>query len=76
MEAARLELAAAGVRYRRINQAFFAFRGGYATQPGATSPYGPLLEQLRARSTSLADFVAVIRTVNSRAAADALLGRR
>ena len=75
MEAARLELAAAGLRYRRINQAFFAFRGGYATQPGATSPYGPLLEQLRARSTSLAHFVAVIRTVNSRAAADALLGR-
>ena len=64
----------AGVRYRRINQAFFAFRGGYATQLGAASPYGPLFEGLRARSGSVADFVAAIRGVGSVSDADAVLG--
>ena len=76
MEATRGRLAVAGVRYRRINQAFFAFRGGYATQIGAASPYGPLLEDLRARSGSVADFVAAIRSVGSVSDADALLGPR
>ncbi len=65
MAAARSELAALGAAYRRINQAFFAFRGGYADQPGATSPYGPLLQRLRAHSTSLAEFVATVRSINS-----------
>ena len=76
MESARGRLAVAGVRYRRINQAFFAFRGGYATQLGAASPYGPLLEDLRARSGSVADFVAAIRGVGSVSDADAVLGPR
>ena len=65
MAAGRTELAALGAAYRRINQAFFAFRGGYADQPGATSPYGPLLQRLRAHSTSLAEFVATVRSINS-----------
>ena len=65
MAAGRTELAALGTSYRRINQAFFAFRGGYADQPGATSPYGPLLQRLRAHSTSLAEFVATVRSINS-----------
>ena len=76
MESTRGRLAVAGVRYRRINQAFFAFRGGYATQLGAASPYGPLLEELRARSESVADFVAAIRGVGSVSDADAVLGAR
>ena len=76
MAAAQANLAALGARYRRINQAFFAFRGGYADQPGATSPYGPLLQELRQRSRSLAEFVAAIRPINSTATADAVLGGR
>ena len=76
MESTRGRLAVAGVRYRRINQAFFAFRGGYATQLGAASPYGPLLEELRTRSGSVADFVAAIRGVDSVSDADAVLGAR
>ena len=76
MESTRGRLAVAGARYRRINQAFFAFRGGYATQIGAASPYGPLLEELRTRSGSVADFVVAIRGVGSVSDADALLGAR
>jgi len=76
MEAGRGELAALGARYRRINQAFFAFRGGYADQPGATSPYGPLLQHLRERSTSLAAFVAAVRSINSTAKAMSVLEAR
>ena len=65
MEAGRGELAALGASYRRINQAFFAFRGGYADRPGAVSPYGPLLQNLRARSASLVEFVAAVRVIDS-----------
>ena len=76
MEAVRRQLAAEGINYRRINQAFFAFRGGYADRPDAVSPYGPLLQALRGRSASLAAFVHAVRGVDSVVAADALLGVR
>ena len=76
MEAVRRQLAAEGINYRRINQAFFAFRGGYAGRPEAVSPYGPLLQALRGRSVSLAAFVHAVRGVDSVVAADALLGVR
>lgn len=76
MEAGRGELAALGASYRRINQAFFAFRGGYADRPDAVSPYGPLLQQLRERSASLAEFVAAVRSIASTAEAEALLEAR
>lgn len=74
MEAGRAELAALGARYRRINQAFFAFRGGYADRADAVSPYGPLLQGLRERSGSLAAFVAAIRGIGSVAEAEVVLG--
>lgn len=76
MEAGRGELAALGASYRRINQAFFAFRGGYADRPDAVSPYGPLLQQLRERSASLAEFVAAVRGIASAAEAEAVLEAR
>ncbi len=76
MDAVRRELAAEGVGYRRINQAFFAFRGGYADRPDAVSPYGPLLQGLRERSPSLAAFVTAIRGIDSVEEAAAVLGAR
>lgn len=76
MEAGRGELAALGASYRRINQAFFAFRGGYADRPGAVSPYGPLLQNLRARSTSLIEFVAAVRVIDSATEAMSVLEAR
>ncbi|MEE9277984.1 MAG: hypothetical protein V3V06_06195, partial [Dehalococcoidia bacterium] len=73
MEEVRLELASKGRRFRRINLAFFAFNGVYATRPaGATNPIGPLVRELRAGSPSLLDFVEAVREVDSLAELQAL----
>lgn len=73
MERVRLELAAEGRVFRRINQAFFAFNGVYATGPASSSPIGPMLTELRARSASLADFIALVREVTDLQSLEALL---
>ena len=49
-----------GYYIRRLNQAYFAFYGAYADQPGGAAgedPVGPAVRALRAQSQSLADFV-------------------
>ena len=49
-----------GFFIRRLNQAYFAFYGAYAETPGGPAgrdPVGPAVRALRARSSSLADFV-------------------
>jgi len=49
-----------GYFIRRLNQAYFAFYGAYADVPGGAAgedPVGPAVRALRARCTSLADFV-------------------
>ena len=73
MEEVRLQLAAAGRSLRRINQAFFAFSGVYGTRPTTSSPIGPLLQQLRAASPTLRDFVAQVRAIDSLVELEALL---
>ena len=57
MEVRRQELAEHGYYVRKLNQAFFAFYGCYANQPGFESPIGADLQALRDKSSSLADFV-------------------
>jgi hypothetical protein len=57
METERQKLAAAGYHLRRLNQAYFAFHGSYATSPASVDPIGPWLRQLRAQSGSLKAFV-------------------
>jgi hypothetical protein len=74
MEQRRLELAETGVHYRRINQAFFAFRGLYATDPASIDPIGGKLKTLRAREGSLAAFLAAAAGLTSEDDLDALLG--
>ena len=66
MEAVRLELAAAGVRIRRINQAYFAWYGTYAARADSVDPLGSQLRELRERAGSLARFLALVRDVTSR----------
>ena len=66
MERRRLELAERGWEYRRINQAFFAFRGGYADRPDAVSPIGAELAALREASPDLAAFMVVVRGFTGR----------
>ncbi len=49
-----------GYQIRRLNQAYFAFHGAYADTPvGAfgRDPVGPAVNQLRAESPTLADFL-------------------
>lgn len=60
MEERRLLLVEDGFWIRKLNQAFFAFRQSYATDPASTSPIAGQLKDLRERSESLEDF---LRTV-------------
>ena len=57
MEAERQKLVAQGYNLRRLNQAYFAFHGSYATSPASVDPIGPWLRQLRAESGSLKTFL-------------------
>ncbi len=59
MEARRRVFVDNGYQIRKLNQAYFAFRGAYAAEPGARGedPIGPLLRQLRERSPSLKAFL-------------------
>jgi len=67
MEAERQALVAAGHPLRRLNQAYFAFHGSYATSPASVDPIGTWLRQLRARSGSLKDFLDRVGAMTSRA---------
>ncbi len=58
-----------GYQIRKLNQSYFAFYGAYNDQPGGgaagTDPVGPLVQQLRQQSKSLADFLNRISWVTS-----------
>ena len=57
MESQRQVFVAHGYPIRKLNQAYFAFHGSYATGPGAVDPIGPKLERLRQMSPSLQAFL-------------------
>jgi hypothetical protein len=48
-----------GYQIRKLNQAYFAFHGAYAAEPGATGedPIGPAVRRLREQSSSLQGFI-------------------
>jgi len=57
-----------GYPIRKLNQAYFAFYGAYADQPGGAAgedPVGPAVRELRERSASLADFLNKISWMTS-----------
>ncbi len=58
-----------GYQIRKLNQAYFAFYGAYNDRPGGGAagedPVGPLVQQLREQSSSLADFLNRISWVTS-----------
>ena len=62
MEERRLLFMDNGYFLRKLNQAYFAFHGTYATGPASVSPIGDQVTELRRRSESLGDF---IRTMSS-----------
>ena len=60
MEERRLELLDHGYRIRKINQAYFAFYGSYATSAASISPIEGQMRKLRERSESLGDFLKAV----------------
>lgn len=65
MEARRLYFVDNGYNLRKLNQAYFAFYGAYAAQPGATGsdPIGPMLRSIRAGSPSLVAFLQTVAPI-------------
>lgn len=60
MEARRVFFWENGYHIRKLNQAYFAFYGAYADQPGGAAgvdPVGTAVRLLRVKSASLADFI-------------------
>ena len=57
MEQRRLMFVERGHNIRKLNQAYFAFHGSYATSPSTANPIGGQLEWLRAQSSTLRDFL-------------------
>jgi hypothetical protein len=57
-----------GYLLRKLNQAYFAFHGAYADQPGGAAgedPVGPAVRALREQSDSLEDFLNTIAWMTS-----------
>ncbi len=75
MEARRLFFWENGYRLRKLNQAYFAFHGSYADEPGAAGedPVGPAVQRLRAQSASLRAFLTRIDAITSLAELEAML---
>jgi hypothetical protein len=68
MEERRIFFWENGYRIRKLNQAFFAFYGAYADQPGGASgedPVGAAVRKLRDQSDSLAEFLKKIAWMTS-----------
>jgi len=65
MEAQRRLLVEHGYYLRKLNQAYFAFHGSYATSPASVSPIGPQMRRLRAASPSLKSFLERVSRMRS-----------
>jgi hypothetical protein len=65
MEERRLFLVSQGYSIRKLNQAYFAFYGSYATSPTSVDPIGVALQRLRRESASLRDFVNTVAALSS-----------
>ena len=65
MEGRRRYFVAQGYPLRVLNQAYFAFNGNYGTGGASSNTIGPLLEQLREESDSLAHFFGQVRWFTS-----------
>ncbi len=68
MEARRQFFWENGYAIRKLNQAYFAFYGAYADEPGGAAgedPVGPAVRALRQQSASLAEFIRSIAWMDS-----------
>ncbi len=58
-------LALRGYYIRKLNQAYFAFRGSYAESSASVSPIGDQLKEMRALLPSVGDFVRTVSGIAS-----------
>lgn len=65
MEERRLFFVEHGHNIRKLNQAYFAFYGSYATGPSTANPIGGQLEWLRGQSATLRQFVRTVAAVST-----------
>ncbi|MYD29048.1 MAG: hypothetical protein F4X03_09095 [Dehalococcoidia bacterium] len=75
MEERRLHLAEHGIFIRKINQAYFAFYGSYATLPQSSDPIGPKVERVWEETGDLLEFMSLVREMRTEAELDAILVR-
>lgn len=75
MEARRREFVDHGYYLRKLNQAYFAFHGAYATQPAASNPIGPKLQKLRAYTPDLATFMHAVQGIRRAEELDKILAQ-
>jgi hypothetical protein len=75
MEERRQRFVEHGYAIRKLNQAYFAFHGAYADEPGAAGadPIGPRVRALRQRAPDLRTFVAQAAGVTTLAELEQLL---
>jgi hypothetical protein len=64
MEERRLFFVEHGHNIRKLNQAYFAFYGSYATSPSTGNPIGGQLEWLRGQSPTLRHFLRTVARVS------------
>ncbi len=62
-----------GYAIRKLNQAYFAFHGNYATRPAASDPIGPKLQELRSLTPDLATFFHAVQDISQPEELDELL---
>lgn len=74
MEARRRVFVENGYPVRRLNQAYFAFHGSYATGAASTDPIGPKLQELRRLTPDLATFLTAVRGIARPSDLDQVLG--
>ena len=65
MDRQRWQLRLGGYSIRKINQAYFAFRGNYADGPSSINPIGSELEEFRGYFDNVGEFIKTIRGVKS-----------
>ncbi len=68
MEARRQDFVDNGFGIRKLNQAYFAFYGAYAAEPGGAqggNPIGPMLRDIREQSPSIRAFLETVSSITS-----------
>lgn len=68
MEQRRREFLEHGYHIRKLNQAYFAFYGAYAAEPGGAqggNPIGPMLREIQAHSPSVRAFLDAVAPITS-----------